>query len=727
MSRRWMLWVGLVIVMLLSFAPVQANGVFVVGFGRYGNIALRSGNPIFAFNDISTNSLSIVRCNDPSCTSKVTTTADNTSANIGQYASMVLGPDGFPVVAYYDAVNKRPRLLDCTNADCTSFLVRKDLAVDVDLGQYISLGLTPDGIATAAYYDAASTALEVARCDTTVCATPTRTRIKAGLVGEYASLKIAADQTPYIAYYNRSTKSLELVDCTNLTCSTRNTPIAIDNEADPADVGQWASLALGLDGFPVIAYYDAFNKDLKFTDCHNTTCSNKTIIIIDSVGDVGSHARVMVRPNGRPLIAYRDATNGALKLADCEDFGCANRVLTAIDSSGSTIGAWPSMALRNDGTPVLAYSTTGGSPLYFHDTGNQTPTLTGALTHNIAPNQILSFTLAGADLDNRPVQTLTYAMYGQVPVGATLNPSSGVFSWTPTLADLGTYVVVFGVTDDGAPPKTAYLTTTITVAEVVPFNPPPVLTAPISLAVVLGENAAFTVSATDDTVVTLSASNLPAGATFAPATGAFTWLPTQAGTYPITITAIDSGNPVAWSSTTIMLTVHDQVVVNGNFEIDADANSVPDGWVRRKPSGDMRVCGVGIGGGCAYKITGGGSESSLLIQGLNATWVDVGDSITLEAALTGTGVPKSYGVVTLKIVSANGVIQKRKASIPKGTTADYLRRVSAPLVITQPVKTLTLTLMYRRSRGSVLVDDLRVIVVDGGLDPTRGAGLLPLP
>ena len=49
-------------------------------------------------------------------------------------------------------------------------------------------------------------------------------------------------------------------------------------------------------------------------------------------------------------------------------------------------------------------------------------------------------------------QTLTYSLTGSVPSGASINPSTGAFSWTPTAAQGGQiYTLTVRVTDNGTP------------------------------------------------------------------------------------------------------------------------------------------------------------------------------------------------------------------------------------------------------------------------------------
>lgn len=96
------------------------------------------------------------------------------------------------------------------------------------------------------------------------------------------------------------------------------------------------------------------------------------------------------------------------------------------------------------------------------------------------------------------------------------------------------------------------------------INNPPILD-PIGAQNVDEENLLqFTVTASDPNDdspnnVTLSASDLPAGASFDPATGVFSWTPTEAqqGLYSVTFTATDDGAPNLSDSEVVMLTVNE--------------------------------------------------------------------------------------------------------------------------------------------------------------------------
>jgi hypothetical protein len=183
---------------------------------------------------------------------------------------------------------------------------------------------------------------------------------------------------------------------------------------------------------------------------------------------------------------------------------------------------------------------------------------------------LLTFTLSATDAD-LPANTLTFSATG-LPAGATFDPATRVFAWTPTEAQ-GPNVfsgVVFAVSDGTT---TTSETITVTVNEV---NQAPVLTAIGNKSVNEGSLLTFTLSATDADLpantLTFSASTLPAGATLNPSTGVFVWTPTDAqgpGTFNVTLQVSDG-----------QATVNEAITINVNsvtgITLDVDGNGVAD-------------------------------------------------------------------------------------------------------------------------------------------------------
>jgi len=159
-------------------------------------------------------------------------------------------------------------------------------------------------------------------------------------------------------------------------------------------------------------------------------------------------------------------------------------------------------------------------------------------------NSLLSFEVSAADPDGDLIRYLI-ADLGSLPFehdasfSASADWSSGVFIWTPTLDDAGTYPVIFSAAD----PLIGSATTRITVAN---LNQAPGVTAPAALAWVENELLQFEVFATDPDgdEVAFHATGVPPGARFTDNqdnTGSFSWHPTfgQAGSYTVLFEATD--------------------------------------------------------------------------------------------------------------------------------------------------------------------------------------------
>ena len=169
-------------------------------------------------------------------------------------------------------------------------------------------------------------------------------------------------------------------------------------------------------------------------------------------------------------------------------------------------------------------------------------------------------------LDNFAVaqsKVLTYSLDAGAPAGASISPSTGVFTWTPAEAQgPGTYNITVRVTDNASPPQSDSKTFSVTVTEV---NSAPILSAISNKTVNEGTFLSFTASATylDIPANSLSYSldaGAPAGASINSSSGLFTWTPTEAqgpGTYNITVRATDNGVPAMSDAKIFSITVNE--------------------------------------------------------------------------------------------------------------------------------------------------------------------------
>ncbi len=189
---------------------------------------------------------------------------------------------------------------------------------------------------------------------------------------------------------------------------------------------------------------------------------------------------------------------------------------------------------------------------------NQAPVLAAIGTQTINEHQSLSFFASATDAD-LPADTLTWSATG-LPSGASLDPNTGAFAWTPTeLQGPGVYTVSITVTDNGTPALSDSESFAITVNEV---NAAPMLATLANIVTPPQTLVSFTATATDvdspSNTLTFTATGMPAGATLNPLTGAFLWNPSAADAstiHSITITVNDSGLPSLSDSKSFTLTV----------------------------------------------------------------------------------------------------------------------------------------------------------------------------
>jgi hypothetical protein len=185
---------------------------------------------------------------------------------------------------------------------------------------------------------------------------------------------------------------------------------------------------------------------------------------------------------------------------------------------------------------------------------NRAPVFAVMAAQQATVGQLLQLAVSATDADGDAI-ALTIS---NSPTGATFTDNgngSGSFGWTPGAAQTGNHGITLHATDAGSPMATATLDVTISVGAAT--NRPPVLAAIGDQQVDPGVTLSLTFSATDpeNNGLTFSMQPLPSGASLV--AGQFSWTPdaAQLGSYPVTVSVADDGNPSASDSEAIVITV----------------------------------------------------------------------------------------------------------------------------------------------------------------------------
>ena len=220
-----------------------------------------------------------------------------------------------------------------------------------------------------------------------------------------------------------------------------------------------------------------------------------------------------------------------------------------------------------------------GNPTTIYPPANTAPVISNVPASPVSIPELSLYTFdANATDSDTPAQTLTFSLSG-APAGASINFSTGGFTWTPTEAQgSGSYTFDVRVSDGSLMDSESI---TINVTEVSDTNVAPVLGA-ITTPRTIPElsHHSFDVDATDansgDTLI-FSLSGAPSGATIGASNGTFHWKPTETqgpGTYSFDVIVSD-GSLTDSQSVTIHVTE-----VDNNLEDKKDKDECKKGgWM----------------------------------------------------------------------------------------------------------------------------------------------------
>ncbi|HKB05004.1 MAG TPA: cadherin domain-containing protein, partial [Gemmataceae bacterium] len=265
------------------------------------------------------------------------------------------------------------------------------------------------------------------------------------------------------------------------------------------------------------------------------------------------------------------------------------------------------------------------------DEGPNTPPTLAGVPVSLNANEGTAVTFDAFATDPDPGQTLTFSLEG-APAGAIINPSTGVFSWTPTEAQ-GPDTFGFNVRVSDGRQITAQ-TVFVIVRE---LNAAPALAGVPAgvVTTVRGDTVAFTATATDPDVLngegnalTFSLVGAPVGAVIDPDTGEFTWTPedfNRLGTHTFKVRVTDDGVPARSFTQTVTVRVKTVALLNGDLVVGGTAaNDV----IAIKPTRDLaRVVAV-VNGVTLASVPQADVTGRVVVRGLGGA-----DRITVVATV----------------------------------------------------------------------------------------------
>lgn len=157
------------------------------------------------------------------------------------------------------------------------------------------------------------------------------------------------------------------------------------------------------------------------------------------------------------------------------------------------------------------------------------------------------------------------------------------------------------------------------------------------------------------------------------------------------------------------------LALNGGFEIDADSDGTPDGWVGNKTA--KRFCDTasnptrGLTGLCSLRLTDGGRAR----QTLNPTMLVAGDVLSLSFEAAAKNIPNTNAkiVVTVTYVSPTAGANNDGRDVftvafPAGNSS-MAQGVHATLTLDDAASGVLIQVQYPKGKGNLRIDSLSLV------------------
>ena len=324
---------------------------------------------------------------------------------------------------------------------CTDALTAVDTATN-NLGNFSSIAIGVDGLPVVSHHNGTAGTVRVTHCGNAACSAgnvSTTVDDPASFVGQNTSIAVGVDGLPVMSYRDVNGGTLRVTHCGNASCTAGNVSIAAD---DPVNiVGQFTAIAIGADGLPVISHQDVTAGALRVTHCGNASCTagNVSTTVDDPANIVGQFTAIAIGADGLPVISHQDATTATLRVTHCGNALCtAGNVSTTVDPVAG-VGASSAIAIGADGLAVISHFDDGGSRLRVTHCGNAACTAGTVSTTADAPGYPVGATPGIAiGVDGLPVishQATTPGAFGALRVTHCGNAACSAGNVSTTVDD----------------------------------------------------------------------------------------------------------------------------------------------------------------------------------------------------------------------------------------------------------------------------------------------------
>ncbi len=179
-------------------------------------------------------------------------------------------------------------------------------------------------------------------------ATPAVNRVYVAEGGIDTSVAIGVNGNPIISYHDWTTDDLELYVCADGNCTAGVSEVLVAGAIPDS-----TSVAVGTDGNPLIAYHNESDGHLDLYVCADALCTSGTNRTLVEDGSPGNEASMALNADGNPVIAHFESDLDDLQLYVCGDPACASGTDRKLADIGS--GSDTSVVVSADNNPVIAY------------------------------------------------------------------------------------------------------------------------------------------------------------------------------------------------------------------------------------------------------------------------------------------------------------------------------------------------------------------------------------